>query len=458
MAGQLKGFVYATLVSAGPMIISVTMMVLIGQYLKMTDVPLGERDLVYATLMYAYIFSLISVSGISMALSRFLADQIYLGKHNHILASFTGAAASLLAVCGLGGAIFYWSSPLDPLFRFLAYLLFLELVSLYLLMVYLSAVKDYKKISLAFLAGISLALLLIVVLRPLGLPVPILVLGSVNLGFLLALSLMLMVVKRYFGQVSDRPFAFFFYIRKMPLLFAGNFLYTCGLFAHNFVFWFFSDLGISLDRTFRFAPVYDNATFYAVLTVIPAMVIFVVKAETAFFEKFRRFNEVITGGGSLASIDQARDEMLQTLQKELGSLFEIQFIVTALAVILGAGIILPALTAGGLVSGIYAILALGYFFTQMLFVLITVMLYFDAQGEAFAAALVFLGATLGLSVLSLLAGQAFYGLGFCLGAIIAFIFALARLKKITAFVDYRVFTKPAYLDLRQFTSWLDKEE
>lgn len=446
LANQIKGVAYATLVSVGPMVISVFMIVLIGLYMKQTQVPVIERDLVHATLMYAYIFAMVNVSGIAMILSRYLADQIYLKNHEHVLSSLLGSAAVLIAAGGIVSIIFYSFSELDLIYKFLAYMLFLELSCLYLLMVYLSAVKDYKKISLSFFSGMMLTIFLIIILRPVFEPATVAILLSVNLGFLLNLIIMLHVITRHFKSISKRSFCFFRYINKMPLLFLTNIFYTFGLFSHNILFWLLSDLSVQLEDTYLFAPAYDNATFYAVLTIIPSTVLFVIKVETSFYEKYREFCSIIVNGGNLKTIDLLKENMVATLQKELSSLFEIQFLVTLVMIILGAGVILPAMGADSLLTGIYATLSIGYFLTQMLFIIVTMLLYFDDQEDACKATGLFMASTILFTLITLPFGHAVYGLGFCLGATISLVYGVLRLNRLLDKVDYRLFSKPPYMN------------
>jgi hypothetical protein len=43
------------------------------------------------------------------------------------------------------------------------------------------------------------------------------------------------------------------------------------------------------SKTYAIAPDYDTATFFAVLSIVPASVLFVVKVETSFYERYRNF-------------------------------------------------------------------------------------------------------------------------------------------------------------------------
>jgi polysaccharide biosynthesis protein PelG len=442
---RIKGFAYATVVSVGPMIISVLMILAIGQYMKQIQVPIMERDLINTTIMYSYVFAMISVSGLNMIMSRYLADQIYLNKKERILSSLSGSITVLVTVSGLICFGFYAFSMTPLAYKFLAYLLFMELCCLYLFMVYLSAVKDYKKITWSFSIGAMLTIVLIVLLQALKIPITLTILIGLDAGLMVNMIFMLFIIKKHFGKMSIHMFQFLHYIIKMPRLVLTSIFYALGLFAHNIIFWLLSDLSINLQKTFFYAPIYDNATFFAVVTIIPSSIFFVVRVETSFYEKYRDFCQAIVSGGSLKAIDLTKESMIATLKKELSTLFEIQFLTTIILIILGVYIILPALGADSLTIGIYSILAISYFLIQMLFFTVTMLLYFDNQEDSLKVTGLFLVLSILLTLLSLLLGHSYYGLGLCLSALISLVFSIRCLLRMLKKVDYRLLSKPPYM-------------
>jgi uncharacterized membrane protein len=152
---------------------------------------------------------------------------------------------------------------------------------------------------------------------------------------------------------------------------------------------------------------------------------------TSFYEKYHEFCSIIVNGGNLKAIDMLKENMITTLQRELSSLFEIQFLVTLVMITLGAGVILPALGADSLLTGIYSTLAIGYFLTQMLFIIVTMLLYFDDQEDACRTTGLFMGSTILVTLITMPFGQAVYGLGF-----FCFVSAETRLD------DSRFFKQP----------------
>lgn len=451
LIGRIKGYAYATLVSVGPMIITVLMIIMIGQYMKLSQTPIAERDLINASITYAFVFAMINVSVLNMVLTRYLADQIYIKKKENILSSLNGALATMMISGSLACVFFFASSPLPLLVKVLTYVLFLELTGLYITMVFLSAVRDFKMISFSFILGTLLTLFLILIMNLYQIQTTIAILVSIDTGFLANLFFMLVILKKHFGKMGDHPFKFLKYVTKMPRLVLISVFYTLGLFAHNIIFWLFSNISIRLQDTYLFAPAYDTATFLAVLTIIPSTVIFVVKVETSFYEKYREFCQALVNGGSIKAIDFTKENMILTLKKELTDLFEIQFITSFCMIILGAFVVLPALGANSLTVGIYAVLVIGYFLIQMMYIVVTILLYFDNQEDATRITGLFFVLSVVLSLITLFIGENFYGLGLCVSALIAFIYGVACMIRMLNHVDYRLFSKPPYMQEDEVT-------
>lgn len=118
----LQGFSHGTLVSVGPMLISIIMLLCIGKILKAAQVPVRERELLVASIMYAYIFSMIIVSGLTMLVTRYIADKLYVNRREDILSSLAGVLAVGLLLAGTLGALFYFRSPLPWSFKLPAYI------------------------------------------------------------------------------------------------------------------------------------------------------------------------------------------------------------------------------------------------------------------------------------------------------------------------------------------------
>jgi uncharacterized membrane protein len=311
-------------------------------------------------------------------------------------------------------------------------------------MVYVSAVKDYKKVALSFCLGLIITMAMAMVLKFLQVEILTAMLAGVTTGFFVNILFLVTVIKRFFTVMTNKTFEFIAYLKKMPLLFLINLFYTAGLFGHNIIFWFWSDLSVKSMGTYLNAPSYDTATFYSIITIIPSLVVFVVKAETSFYTKYREFCLSIINGGTFRDIKNAKNNMVLVLRNELSLIFKLQLSVTIISVIIGASLILPITGHNQVTIKLFVLLAIGYFMTYMTFITITVLLYFDNQEDAFKIALMFFSLTVIFTIITILLGENFYGLGLCTAALVSIIYGVRLLLRTLEEVDYRIFTKITY--------------
>lgn len=444
ITSSVKGFSYAIFVTSGPMIINLIMIVTIVGILEIAGVPLRNRDLFESAIMYSYIFSLINVSGFTMMISRYTADKLYVEDPSDILASLLGVIAMCCVTGGLVGLAFYSFSPLPFIFKVLSYTIFIELSIINILMVYISAVKDYKKVAISFCIGLLSTIMFSLFFIFVKIEVLTAVLAGVATGFLVNMLFLVSVIKGFFEAMSNETFNFMRYLKKMPLLFLTNLFYTVGLFCHNIIFWIWSGLSVKAMDTYIYAPSYDTATFYAMFTIIPSLVIFVVKVETSFYDKFKEFGQSIMNGGTWRDIKKAKEKMVEVLKNELSFIFELQLIITLLSIIIGVNLVLPMIENNQQTIELFVFLAIGYFLTYMTFIMLTFLLYFDNQEDAFKVALLFMSSTIIFTLVSIELGPDFYGLGICGSSLLSTIVGAHLLTHTLDEAEYRLFTKHTY--------------
>lgn len=250
-----------------------------------------------------------------------------------------------------------------------------------------------------------------------------------------------MAIRSFFNIMNSNVFGFVHYVYSMPYLFLINLFYTTGLFVHNFIFWKYSDLSSKIMGTFFVSTAYDNATFFAVLTIIPATVLFIVKMETVFYEKYRKFIKNLDGGGSLKDIENSKHEMISVLKKELINIMQIQFVITLLLVIFGILVLLPIFSIHRQTTEIFMLLSVGYFMAYITFITITILLYFDNQEDSLKLSGIFLISNIFFTYGTLLLGKEYYGLGLPISSLISLIIGSFYLNRTLSNIDYRIFSK-----------------
>ncbi|MBI2941082.1 MAG: exopolysaccharide Pel transporter PelG [Chloroflexi bacterium] len=429
--GAVKAYVYSAVISSGPWISSIAALAVLG-VLSARFLPQEDRDIFFATLVYAFALSLVTTSVVQMAVTRYLADQLYLDNKKVLLPTLVGV---MLAVYAGEMALllpFYALAPFPLFFKLSAGALYLAISGIWVSMIFLSAARDYLSIVVAFVVGylVSFGAAL-----PLGVEYGLLgQMAGFTAGQMFTFCVLVSRVFAEFDSDALTPsprrgwgvsFAGFSYLRRYPSLVAIAVLFNVGIWADKALFWFAPD-GLLVGRIYRLFPPYDSAMLLSYLTVVPAMTVFLVDLETSFYHPYRAFYDAIAEKKTLSEIQAAKARMVDVLKANLGRLVKVQAYVAAMTLLfsqpLFALLTLPEsqlhiFRLGVLANGVQA----------FALVLMLLLLYLDMRGSVVIVAAVFLvGNTLG-TLATLQLGWAFYGAGYLAGALVAALIALAAL-------------------------------
>lgn len=434
----LKAWLCSALITVGPTLLCILMLTIFQSFLSYIKIDFEKRELFMATIIYSFIFSLMLTSGLSMPLSRYVSDKIYRKEEADIIPSLKGAMTVYMVLGGILGIAFYYHSPMSFSFKAAAYILFMELNILWIQTIYVSGLRKYKKIVKGFFMGISSGVLLAIVLvRQLKLDAIIGSLVSIDIGFFIILIYFFTNIQGALRKSRRNYFEFLEYLDKYPSLFFISFVYTLGLYIHNFVFWQ-GKHQIIINETYIFTPIYDVPVFWAFLSIIPAMVIFTVSFETSFYEKYKMFYYHIVNAGIKADIDKSRKEMQIVLVQQLRHVMGIQLVFSGMCLVAGK-ILLHSIGLTNLSIQIFNALVVGDYAFVIMFIILSILLYFDDRKGALLVVCIFTLLNGLFTELTILMGEAYYGLGFMVGAIISLAFALLRLRSFCKNIEYITF-------------------
>ena len=261
---------------------------------------------------------------------------------------------------------------------------------------------------------------------------------ALTVGFFLTAVLEWAKIHQFFPDNSEEYRRVFEYFRKYWQLILINFLYTLGLFIHNFVFWG-TDMAMHLVRTFVCNQPYDMATCLAMFTNVSASVIFISRVEMYFHERYRAYADAVFGGRGI-DIRNTRKRMFRQLGSELMTLVRLQFIVSVFIYLIFV-IFLPGMGYAGLVMRIYPMVAAGYFVLFLMYSEIIFLYYFeDLNGALFTAVCFCLGTFLA-SLAAVNLSHIFYGTGIWIGSVIGFTVAYLRLRWLERNLDEHMFCR-----------------
>lgn len=444
---NLLGFGYSAVVTVAPMFLIIGTIFLMSSMLGFSKIGYAARELFACTVLYIFIFSLLTAAPFNAVLSRYMSDVIYEERYEDILPCFyMGLCLNVLLSCLVGIPFCireYLVGQVGIFYVFAGFCGYIALVLVFYSMLYLSICKDYKKISFFFLIGMAVSFLLAFVLvKGLHWKVTEGMLFALVVGFFVIACLETAMVKRYFKKNSQRYKPVLGYFQKHWMLVVTNFLYILGLYIHNFVFWT-TDLKMTVKNTFVCAPQYDLATCLAMFTNISATIIFISRIEMHFHEKYKAYSEAVIGGRG-ADIRSAKNRMFHQLAAEIMNLVRIQFIISVI-VFLICIVILPQFGFSGLVMRIYPSLAAAYFILFVMYSAIIFLYYFNDTFGAMVTAACFTAGTLAGSIVSARFSEIWYGIGLAFGAFLGWIIAYKRLRWVEKNMDVHVFCQGSIL-------------
>lgn len=439
LASGLWGTIYATMTTIGPAVLSAVLILALKILMDRVGITLLEERFFVASTTYAFVTATLSAVFFAAPVSRYISDCIFLGREQDICPSAFGVLTLSTTVSGvimfLLCAGMYYQDGVPMTFLVSYYFLGVLVTDVYSMMTYASALKHYRTLTFSFFLGGLLAVgVYLLCSRRLGIDkVTAACMALVCCYFVILYALVSQCI-RSFGMPKSRYFAFLPYFRRYPKLAAGGFAYTLGLYCPTIIYWFFSGMveEVSIFRTF---PAYDFALFIAVFVNMPSLVIFVVKVETAFYEKYTLYVSALNNG-TYELIHKERGVMARALRHQLFFVYEIQLIITVVLVCL-VSVFFPYLSAGAYMLHMFVILSLGVYAVFCMYFTIVVFYYFSDYGGACISSLVFLAVTVFGAAAAVLRND-FYPLpllisGLC-GWIVAFLLLRRRMEKLDSFL------------------------
>lgn len=449
IAALLRAYGYTGIVTTGPMILGILLLLGIMFLAEYFGLPGQSRELLVCMVTYALLASLTLTSFTSMVVTRFIADMLYEEREDMVLASFQGICAILLLIGGVAYGLFLSVAGIPFSYQILDLVLFGELVVVWMAMNYLTAIKDYKGILVSFAMAVLTAFLsgwLFCLVWGSSMEA---LLAGVCCGYGVMMVSDIALLYCHFPQKRRGQFYFLrWFDEYRSLAFIGGFT-NIGLFAHLVIIWF-GPIGEQVQGAFYGAPEHDVAALLAFLTILITTINFVASVEVNFYPRYRKFYDLFNGKGSLREIRQAEDEMLTVLESELAYTARKQLYMTVLMLSVGL-IFLERLPLGfnDLMEGYFRILCVGYGIYAVGNTVMLMLLYFtDYRGALMATAGFMVGGVAGTCIL-LGGSTVYYGFGFTLGSGVFCLIALIRLNWFTQNLPYHILsTQPIVAEVR----------
>lgn len=439
LAASLWGTIYATMTTIGPAVLSATLILVLKILLDQAGLTVLESRFFISSTTYVFVIATLAAVLFAAPVSRYISDCIFLGRESDICPSAFGVLAFSTTVSGiimfLMCAGMYYQDNVPMSFLVSYYFLGVLVTDVYTMMTYASALKHYRALTFSFFLGLLLAVG-VYFLCSSWLGINKVIATCIALAccyFLIAFMLVFQCI-RAFGMPRGRYFTFLSYFRRYPKLTVTGVAYTLGLYCPTLIYWFFSEITEQVS-IFSTVPTYDFALFIAVFVNMPSLVIFVVKVETAFYEKYTLYVSALNNG-THDLIQKERGVMTRALRYQLFFVYEIQLIITVVLACL-VSVFFPYLNASTHMLRMFIILSLGVYVVFCMYFTIVVFYYFSDYGGACISSVVFLTVTV-LCAAAAVRFDAFYPLpllagGLC-GWIVSFLLLRRRMERLDSFL------------------------
>ncbi len=420
-----KGTVYSVLISSGPWLISVLTIAFISFYAQM-NIKVTDLFVLKSMICYTYAATLIIFGAIEMPITRYIADQLYKNDNTTFKSLYFMLVIASCIFGTLACSVFYSFFPdLSFTIKVTATMFFCSVLIIWISMMFLTAAKDYHQVVLSFLIGgaISIALCIFVG-KSYGLTGY--VIGYCLGQYVIAICLSICVYKEFRG-LDYLSFEFLKYFSKCrPLIFAGLFYYL-GIWVDKFIFWHGPE-GEKVMSLFYTNRYYDTAMFFAYITIVPSLAIFLVQVETNFYKYYSYYFHSIEEKNNLNILNENIEDIIYSIQRTIINLIKIQLSIT-LAIWFFTEEILEFLYLPSMVTSIFKYGILGAFLQALFLICNIILLYFLNERRVVFHYFLFFVLNCSLTYLSTLMNFRYHGLGYLISSFIVLLVSLRALNK-----------------------------
>lgn len=424
--GLAKTYAYAGIISSGPWVLSILGIMLVGLLGMANKTNQGELAEFLVSVTYLMSLSLILTGLLQLMFTRFIADRLYEKNTHIVLPNLMGAMYLTTTVSGvLGGIlglIFFWG---NWAYLILMVVNFVVLCNLWIVLVFVSGMREYHYVLWSFLIAYGSIVLLSLGFSSLGVNG---LLVSLLLGHtFLLVALFYLVLKNFDGEDWVR---FDFLQRKQifPILALIGVCFNLGVWVDKWIFWLNPDTSDVVGDVLRASVIYDLPIFLAYLSIIPGMASFLLRVETDFVDAYKQYYQAINQGLPLGEIESRRHTMLGVIRMAFAEIAKVQAIALIILFLLADNII-AWLELSPLYVHLYYIDLLATAIQVIFMATLSVSFYFNLLKLAFQMTFLLLVLNLLLTLISLALGPAFYGYGFALALLISTLWGMFFLSE-----------------------------
>lgn len=419
LLGLCRAFTHSALVSSGPWLLTI---LAIGTIVSLGSFYTSSQELQEFRLIviYNFAFSLVFTAPVFMIATRYLADCIYKEEVSAAPGMLMGALLIIYLVQFPIVVVFYLAyASLPTILALSAIANFMLISSIWLIAVFLTALKDYKAITLTFAIGITVSITASTMLAKHFAAVGML--NGFSIGLALITSSLLAHVFAEYPYPMKKPLKLLHYFHKYWEVALGGLIYNLAVWVDKWVMWFAPEADRYANHMISYTH-YDSAMFFAYLTIVPALAMFVFSIETSFFEKYLNFYRDIQRSATFQQIQENHKSIVRNITHNARNFLLVQGSIS-ITIVLMSPRIFEFFGLNYLQIGIFRYGVLGAFFHILVLFLTILLSYFDNRRGMLLIYTIFLITNGGFTYFSMQSGFDYYGYGYFLSSVTTFVAA-----------------------------------
>lgn len=437
LTGTARAYAYAGLISSGPLILSIFGILIIGVMSLAFTLPKYAIVQFQVSVTYLIACSLILTGPLQLSFTRFISDRLFEKRDDLVLSNYNGVVLISTAASGVLGTLAVWlgfaAEPL--LYRLLMVAGFVVMSNIWIAVIFLSSVKQYRQILFVFAVGYGCTVGFALMLNQHGLAG---LLGGFVAGHVVLLGGLSGLIYRNYRserfisfEVLERRFAY-------PTLALVGLLFNIGVWLDKFMFWYAPSTGTPVVGPLHASVIYDIPVFIAYVCVMPGMATFLVRIEADFVEYYDAFYDAVRSGATLRHINDMRDMMVSSIRAGLYEIVKIQAVVLLLILAFGR-LVLDALNISSLYMPLLVLDVIAASLQVLLLGLLNVFFYLDARRSVLKLCAAFVVLNGVLTGITLRLSPDTYGYGFALTLLILVVAAVQILDRKFSKLEYETY-------------------
>lgn len=427
-----NAYLHSSLISCGPWVFTIVALSIVYTLGGGDALSQGYLNL-QAALFYNFAFSLIFTAPLHMVATRYIADCIYKQNITDVSSSLISCLALVTITQSLPVAWFYFVHlELPMLFKLAAFVNFFLLSFIWMLNVYLTALKNWMATTRAFAIGMFIVFIFSVWLLRAYNETGILI--GFDLGLAFVVFALLGEVLAEYNYRFTLPDLFWGYFRRYWELALAGMFYSIGVWGDKLVMAWAPEATL-LESGLRDYFEYNVSFFVAYIVMIPAIAMFILSVETNFFEHYRTFYKDILSGVPFSRIQGNHLAIIDSIRENGRNMAIMQGCVCFFVIAFAHKIFSFLHLAMGHVAMFHFAVIGSYFHVLALFQLI-VLAYFECRRVAMWIQFVFAVTNVLFTYITMKMGFAYYGYGYFLSSLLMFILSTWGLYHYTRQLPY----------------------